>query len=214
MSDARDAVLGAGRARLGRRGGEPVRLPDELRAPVPAAPAASADLVARFCDALASAGGHAHVARGETAAAELLAAIAAETGARRVALSDSALVARLAAPLDLERVPHDAERATLLAADLGLTEARWAIAETGTVVLASDRERSRVVSLLPPVHVAIVRVSDVLAGLGDALAAIERERAAAYTFVTGPSRSADIEMQLVVGVHGPALFHAIVLEEP
>jgi len=108
------------------------------------------------------------------------------------------------------------DRERLFASDLGITSAQVAVAETGTLVLESSSERSRLVSLVPPVHVAVLRANAILPGLGQVLAALEHSagEACAVTLITGPSRTADIELELVVGVHGPRALHVIVLEEP
>jgi L-lactate dehydrogenase complex protein LldG len=90
-------------------------------------------------------------------------------------------------------------------ADIGVTGCDGAIAETGSLVLLSGRGRSRAVSLLPAVHLAVVRRQDLYFSMGEFFA---REAArigsvACCTFVTGPSRTADIELTLTLGVHGP-----------
>jgi L-lactate dehydrogenase complex protein LldG len=89
-------------------------------------------------------------------------------------------------------------------AEIGVTGCDGAIAETGSLVLLSGRGRSRAVSLLPPVHLALVRRQDLYFSMGEFFA---RARAvgeeACCTFVTGPSRTADIELTLTLGVHGP-----------
>ena len=78
-------------------------------------------------------------------------------------------------------------------------------------------EHHRLVSLLPAVHIAILPAAAILGTLGEALAAIRDEsgvvRARAITFITGPSRTADIELTLVVGVHGPKELHVILTPE-
>ncbi|MDP8957665.1 MAG: lactate utilization protein [Actinomycetota bacterium] len=92
------------------------------------------------------------------------------------------------------------------AADLGLTTARWGLTSTGTSVLVADAQSPRLVSLLPSAHLAVLWEEDLLPDLA-ALARATRQLGAmpsAVTLVTGPSRTADIEQTLVVGVHGPA----------
>jgi L-lactate dehydrogenase complex protein LldG len=71
------------------------------------------------------------------------------------------------------------------------------------------------VSLLPPVHIAVVNSRDIHLTIGDALAAVGQENSLsrAITFITGPSRTADIELTLTVGVHGPKELHVIVIDE-
>jgi L-lactate dehydrogenase complex protein LldG len=91
------------------------------------------------------------------------------------------------------------------AADVGVTGCHAAIAETGSLALLSGPGCSRAVSLLPPLHVALVCPDDLFHGMSDFFAA-RGDRiagAASCTFVTGPSRTADIELSLTIGVHGP-----------
>ena len=90
-------------------------------------------------------------------------------------------------------------------ADIGVTGCHGAIAETGSLALISGPGCSRTVSLLPPMHVALVRRADLVATMGDFFTthADAMARAANCTFVTGPSRTADIELSLTIGVHGP-----------
>jgi len=212
----RDAVLAAVRRNLaGVEPPEPGVAP-EVRIPGTATPT---ERLARFRAQLASVGGRVEVARDARVAAALLRDIVAEKGARTVAVSDAALARELAAGLDGVdgvAVACDAERAFLLEADLGLSCAQWGIAETGTLVLESERERNRLVSLVPPVHVAVLQAGAILATLGDALAAVRRPEhgapSRAVTFITGPSRTGDIELTLVVGVHGPKELVVIVID--
>jgi L-lactate dehydrogenase complex protein LldG len=90
-------------------------------------------------------------------------------------------------------------------ADVGVTGCHAAIAETGSLALISGPGCSRTVSLLPPVHVALVRRADLVATMGEFFTthADAMASAANCTFVTGPSRTADIELSLTIGVHGP-----------
>lgn len=99
----------------------------------------------------------------------------------------------------------DSPREVQAAAEIGVTGCEAAIAETGSLVLLSGPGRSRAVSLLPPVHLAIVRRSDLCFSLGEYLqtASSAVAGAASCTLVTGPSRTADIELTLTLGVHGP-----------
>ncbi|WP_022666571.1 LutC/YkgG family protein [Desulfospira joergensenii] len=90
--------------------------------------------------------------------------------------------------------------------DVGLTLVDFGIAETGTLVLNSQTEDIRLASMLSEIHVAILRVSDLresaLSMVEDLQAMMARDTA--YTaFITGPSRTADIERVLTIGVHGP-----------
>ncbi len=87
-------------------------------------------------------------------------------------------------------------------AQVGLTAAA-AVAETGSLLLSAGPGRPLAASLLPPVHVALVNVRHIFPDLEQALAAVDPQQGPAAVLVTGPSRTADIEMTLTLGVHGP-----------
>ena len=110
-------------------------------------------------------------------------------------------------------------RERIIAAGMGLTGADYAVAETGSVVIVPRKGLSRLVSLVPPVHLALVRTKDVVETL-DHLFLLRRleyhrqggDMGSYLNFITGPSRTADIEQTLVVGVHGPKEAHLVLLE--
>lgn len=113
---------------------------------------------------------------------------------------------------------RESQRAQIVRSGIGITGADYAVAETGSVVVLPRRGLSRLVSLVPPVHVALVRPHDVVASLDDVLLfrRLEYHRnggdmGSYLNFITGPSRTADIEMRLVVGVHGPKEAHLVLL---
>ena len=97
---------------------------------------------------------------------------------------------------------------------LGLTGADAGLAETGSVVLASGPGRSRLASLLVPVHVAVLHVDRLVNDVAVLLATRPDLVAAGSNLVaiTGPSRTADIEHTLSRGVHGPGEVHVILYE--
>ena len=107
-------------------------------------------------------------------------------------------------------------RRRVVDADIGVTGVDYAIAETGTCVLLPRRGLSRLVSLVPPVYVAVVEKGQVLPGL-DELFTLRRDdfimdRLGGYmSLISGPSRSADIEYTLVTGVHGPGEVHMVLV---
>jgi L-lactate utilization protein LutC len=111
-------------------------------------------------------------------------------------------------------------RDVIASADLGVTGADLAVAETGTLVLVSAAGRPRSTSLLPPCHVAIFDREVLLESLEQVGLALEAwhegtppaERGAVINFITGPSRTADIELTLTRGVHGPKEIHAIFVD--
>lgn len=87
---------------------------------------------------------------------------------------------------------------------LGITGADWGIVQSGTLVNISNQHRGRVVSLLPPKHLAFLPINSLRDNLNQVMAELMKlSPSAAIEFITGPSRSADIEMDLSIGVHGP-----------
>ncbi len=110
------------------------------------------------------------------------------------------LVRRLRAH-GVEIIPHDADKFTLAKVDLGITEADFALAESGTLGLLSSPEKPRTLSLLPRVHLAIVNPTALRADLRQVIGEAKTENY--FVFITGPSRTSDIEANPVLGVHGP-----------
>jgi L-lactate dehydrogenase complex protein LldG len=217
MSDARDAIFAAVRANLARSAPlDAHEVAVSRPAPAVAAREDEAARTARFCDELTAVAGHCSIARGRDEAVEAIERILVGTGARRVAVSDAALVRDLVAGTSacVEWV-DDPSRDELFDCDVGITSAQWGVAETGTLVLESDAERHRLISLVPRTHIAVVEADRILATLGEALARVHSADAAdvsrTITFVTGPSRTADIELTLAIGVHGPQHLYAVVL---
>lgn len=223
MSTAREQILGALRAGLRGAHAAPPLPPLPALPPPPAAPASSANAAneraARFAAVLTRIGGHVDRVADLAAAAVRVREILAAANAQRVAISDAPELAAIASslPASARVLPVSAPRDELLAADAGVTCAQWGIAETGTLVLLSASEQNRVASLLPAVHVAVLPESRLLGTLGDVFAALRDTNGAptsrTITFVTGPSRTADIELTLVVGVHGPKALHVLLLAD-
>jgi L-lactate dehydrogenase complex protein LldG len=105
----------------------------------------------------------------------------------------------------------------LLGARVGITSADYGIADTGTVVLVSTAEQHRLTSLVPPVHVCVLDAGRVAGSLPELLARVEADSdecwpPPAMTFITGPSRTADIEHTITLGVHGPNALHLFLYE--
>ncbi len=110
-------------------------------------------------------------------------------------------------------------RETIATTPLGLTGVDLALAETGTMILRSGPGRPRSTSLLPATHVAVfdrTALVESLAQVSVFLEAWHTEDAsgAMINFITGPSRTADIELTLTRGVHGPKEVHAIFVDRP
>jgi len=140
---------------------------------------------------------------------DAVAGLCAERGWRRLAVPP-ALPWR---PQGIELVTDDGLSAgDLDAIDGALTGCTTAIAETGTIVLtAGPEEGRRALTLVPDVHICVVRESQIREVLPEALAAIDPRRP--ITFISGPSATSDIELSRVEGVHGPRTLVVIVAKE-
>jgi len=111
-------------------------------------------------------------------------------------------------------------RTSFINADMGITGANIAIAESGTLVLVTNEGNGRLVMTLPPIHVALVGVEKIVPSLDEAAEVLKLlapsatgQKLSVYTsFTTGPSRSADIENSLTIGVHGPKEVHIILID--
>ena len=177
------------------------------------------DVVARFAESVVAVGavfrrvgpGHA------STVADVLAEVCAAEGVRTAVTSHDpecdGLGAVLAAQGVEVREPDGPQ--TVAGANLGVTGAAFGIALTGSVVVAADRAGCRTASLLPPVHVAIVRVGRLLATPDELFRQLPRRfpngLPSNLVLITGPSRSADIELQLTLGVHGPRSLWVVLL---
>jgi L-lactate dehydrogenase complex protein LldG len=109
--------------------------------------------------------------------------------------------------------PEDDFRAFCAAADIGLTGVDAALAETGTAVVSSGPGRSRLTPLLPPVHLALIATSQLTTDLFTWTAACSEAPPAAMTLISGPSKTADIEQTMAIGVHGPKRFIVILYND-
>jgi L-lactate dehydrogenase complex protein LldG len=89
--------------------------------------------------------------------------------------------------------------------------ASYGLADTGSVVLVAAPDEPRARHLLPDVHVSLLSEERILPGLAELFAAVGSDLPSALAIITGPSRSADIEQRLVVGVHGPREVHIVLV---
>jgi L-lactate dehydrogenase complex protein LldG len=204
VSDARELMLARVRAALADRP-RPPAIPDVPALPPPA------DAVALFAERAGEYRARVHQA-GADGVAGAVAAICADHGARRLAVPNGLPPEWL--PADLEPVP-DPPVAELDVLDGVLTGCAWAIAETGTVVLdGGPGQGRRALTLVPDLHVCVVRAEQVLASVEQAVehaAAAVRGRRAPLTLIAGPSATSDIELSRVEGVHGPRRLELVIV---
>lgn len=121
---------------------------------------------------------------------------------------------------ELVAVARSELREKFLRADVGITGGNALIAETGTLMLVTNEGNADLATSLPPVHVAVVGIEKIVPTLDDAMAIVKLlarsgtgQKITTYTqLITGPSRSADIEMTIQVGVHGPKELHVVLLD--
>ena len=99
-------------------------------------------------------------------------------------------------------------------ADIGISGAEFGVAETGSVFMDSFSAESRLVSSLPPMHIVFINSGNIVSGIDDAMEIIAASFDRGYiSFITGPSRTADIERVLAIGVHGPGRLVIIAVDE-
>jgi L-lactate dehydrogenase complex protein LldG len=138
-------------------------------------------------------------------------------GIRSAAIWDDPLLSPLAAAMEASGIElvfpdrHTLDRLAEVAA--GITTADAAIALSGTMLLACDAQRPRSTSLLPPLHVAVLPADRIVATLGHVFQVVKTPLPSALTFITGPSRSSDIELTPVKGAHGPTEVIAYLIME-
>jgi len=209
---SRDNILHKVRTALGRSAGQPVPAlaPPRLRVP-------SVDLETRlrsFSETLEKLAGKFYRA----ASLEDARAYAAALLGGKTAVASSAALLRECGITALDGVrsgvTEERELRQLCArVDVGITSADYALADTGTLVMFSSREEARMISLLPPVHLAVVRTDRILTGLDElfTLEPLPGQRSSSMVLITGPSRTADIEQILIRGVHGPGELHVVVI---
>ena len=201
---SRDNILYRVRTALGRGAGQDVADPPPVRLRVPQvdmqarissvrtrveALAGASHLVSSPAEACAVV---AHAIAGKTAVASA-APYLAECGITRLPGVRSGVTAR-------EELRH-----LCATVDAGITSADYVLADTGTLVMLSSPREARMISLLPPAHIAVVPHERILTGLDELFTVLPDPAAqtSSMVLITGPSRTADIEQILVRGVHGP-----------
>ena len=98
--------------------------------------------------------------------------------------------------------------------DIGISTVEFGIGETGSVCMDGYAFESRLVSMLPPIHIAFMSSKNIVPGITEAFDIISKVYDSGYiSFITGPSRTADIERVLTIGVHGPSRFILVAIDE-
>ena len=225
MTDGRVNVL-ASISRQIRLGSLPpaARLEHPGAMPVAAAPA---DLVATFSAELEALAVTVHHVDDDSDAAATVVSIAGAAGARQVLAWDDEWLncpplpdALSAAGIVREScwLPMDPEARTQRLAELdgvkvGVTGALAGLADTGSLAMVSGPGRARIASLLTPIHIAVIRATQIVPSYAAFLAMHPdvAEHGSNLVLITGPSRTADIEMTLTRGVHGPGQVHVVVV---
>ena len=209
---SREAILNRVRTALGRNAGERAVEPPPVRLRIP-----EMDSEARIASMLRAVEALAGKARRATRAADAREYVAAVVNGK-TAVASNAPFLRECGIADLEGVHAGftdtaALRALCAAADVGITSADYALADTGTLVMLASPAEARLISLLPPVHIAVVPQERVLSGLDELLTILPDPagQTSSMVLITGPSRTADIEQILVRGVHGPGEIHVVVV---
>ena len=218
MGNARKHVLTNIRAALNRQGPLPDSIAKTLQACLnrPRAnlkPAIGADVIAHFIDKLASVSGQ--VTR-VAAVAEVAEVVAGHLS--RFDLGDALVVAP---DSDLDGIPWSnrlavARRSAAADDRLTVTGAYAAVAETGSLVLLSGPESPTTLNFLPDDHVIVLRESQVVPHIEDVWARMRREKRVmprTVNFITGPSKTADVEQTIQEGAHGPRRLHVILVAE-
>ncbi len=206
--------------RMGNQAGKASPLPDRKGVGYQGG---GTDAVGRFAEMLQAAGGHFSRAADDQQAVTKVLQHIERLAVRRVLLGCEPVVERLGlAKLLADRSCEitsasdsvsENGRNRIFAADIAITGVDYLIAETGTMVMLARPDQPRSASLLPPVHVAIAERSQLLEDLFDLFERLDPKlMASCVTLITGPSKTGDIELKLVTGVHGPGEVHVILLD--
>lgn len=208
----RDYILHKTRTALGRSVGQPPTPVPPARIVVP-----ESDLTQRlaaFTSALVKLAGQVHSAASAEDACEYVAGVVA---GRTAVASNAPFLAECGIPgiagVRTGISNREELRNVAASADVGITSADYALADTGSLVMISSLEEARMVSLLPPVHIAVLPVSRLLTSLDELFALVPHpaDLTSSMVLITGPSRTADIEQILVRGVHGPGEIHVVLV---
>jgi L-lactate dehydrogenase complex protein LldG len=233
MTDSRSRILG--RIRSSLQVNQPLLQShaDRYPGPHPRGPFVATDLsvLDQFQAELTALHGHVYLCDSPADALEQLGALLEAAGAQQVTAwhpdelplpgMDELLQTmgvRCVDPQVLGADDRAARLDDLEAVTVGITGADVAVAESGSMLLLSDAGRGRMASLLPPMHIALIPAERIVQTLPDAFALLKSEYGdqllrdrSNLAIISGPSRTADIELSLTLGVHGPKEVHVIVI---
>lgn len=216
MASAREEILEKVRASLGRVAGTPAPpVPPAARVKTRTAATVDAEIEQLFTEIDKLSGTTRRLAGRDDLGPALAELVKAETVTKAALWGTPDLVswnvAGILKALGVEIVSPQAHTRLVAECELGVTGVDAALPETGTLLLRSSPEKPRVVSLLPRVHLAILRRAALRADLHQALA--EAKHDPYCVLVTGPSRTADIQLKITLGVHGPKSLYVWLLDE-
>lgn len=185
------------------------------------------DPVARFAAEVRAVGGQAHVAADTRDARAIVGRLLDELSTKSVLCWEHESLRRLEldglfaskgitalSQCTLAALDPSEARRRALSADVGITGVTWAVAETGSVAVASGPGTERIVSLVPPVYITLVERERIVPDLFDLFVKFDtvsgQRLPSNLALITGPSKTGDIELKLTTGVHGPGVWHVVV----
>jgi L-lactate utilization protein LutC len=209
---SRDNILHRVRTALGRSAGQAVADPPPVRIRIP-----DVDMEKRISTMSASIEGLAGKTHRAATPADALGFVAAAIEGKSAVASNAPFLAEcgISSLPGVRSGITDREelRALCAAADVGITSADYALADTGSLVMIASPSEARLVSLLPPAHIAVMPRDRILTGLDELFTILPNpaDATSSMVLITGPSRTADIEQILVRGVHGPGQITVVVV---
>ena len=185
------------------------------------------DAAAHFCAQLMAAGGQAHRVADRAAAIARVLELIQTKGARSVLLGRGPFIDELelgekltaagVAVVTADSQPPESSREAFFAADVGVTGVDHLIGETGSIAAMAKPSEPRSFSLLPPVHIAVALEAQILPDLFDLFTRLggkgRPKLPSCLALITGPSKTGDIELKLVTGVHGPGEVHVVLIAD-
>jgi L-lactate utilization protein LutC len=208
--------------RAGNRPGEAADIPARDRIGYQGG---TSDLVACFREEFTKAGGFFHLLPDPDSAAGKALELVQQKSSRRVLIGRGPLLDRLGMQallseqgiemISIEGLAPGTFRDPVFAADVGISGVGFLVAETGTVVMHSKADQPRSLSLLPPMHIAVAEPAQIVPDLFDLFLPEPDGKPmslpSCISLITGPSKTGDIELRLVTGVHGPGEIHLLLI---